>query len=172
MLDELPADFDLRAHYAEVQARLYKAPPARALPATIYPEPIGPKPIVRDVWRFDRASNIAGPVGPIVPERDPRTGAAMPFSTRVRVIVLDVLARHPRVTWGDVLSNRRMGYISLARQIICWRLSKYTIMSLPQIGRVIGGKDHSTVHHAVRKIDRLLAAGKLTIEQTGGRAQP
>jgi hypothetical protein len=170
MLDELPADFDLRAHYAGVRSRM-NAASTRATRVKSYREPIGPLRITRDVLDLSIRQLYGLPIGPKVPERDPRTGELLPPMLRARLLVFDVLFRHPRVTWSDILSSRRMGFISLARQIVCWRLSKFTLMSLPEIGKLIG-KDHTTVLHAVRKIDRLLASGKLTIEQTGGRAQP
>ena len=45
-----------------------------------------------------------------------------------------------------------------------WLCRKFTSRSLPEIGRAFGGRDHTTVLHAVRKIDALVAAGSREIK--------
>ncbi|MEL6734271.1 MAG: chromosomal replication initiator protein DnaA [Pseudomonadota bacterium] len=68
-----------------------------------------------------------------------------------------VVARHYNVSRNDMLSNRRTRVIVLPRQIAMYLSKLLTPRSLPEIGRRFGGRDHTTVLHAVRKIERLLA---------------
>jgi chromosomal replication initiator protein len=53
----------------------------------------------------------------------------------------------------DLLSPRRARSIVVPRQVGMYLAKKMTSRSLPEIGRRFGGRDHSTVLHAVRKID-------------------
>lgn len=53
-------------------------------------------------------------------------------------------------------SARRFHPLVCARQIACWAVSKFTTFSLLQIGRQFGGRDHTTVLHAVRLVDEML----------------
>jgi chromosomal replication initiator protein len=79
-------------------------------------------------------------------------------SSRVRVDdILKVVGRHYNVARTDLLSPRRARNIVMARQVGMYLAKKLTPRSLPEIGRRFGGKDHSTVLHAVRKIEGLLA---------------
>ena len=57
----------------------------------------------------------------------------------------------------DLLSSRRTYGIVRPRQFAMYRAKTETTLSLPMIGRLFGGKDHTTVLHAVRKIESLLA---------------
>jgi chromosomal replication initiator protein len=79
--------------------------------------------------------------------------------SRVRVDdILKVVGRHYNVARTDLLSPRRARNIVMARQIGMYLAKKLTPRSLPEIGRRFGGKDHSTVLHAVRKIEGLLTS--------------
>lgn len=57
---------------------------------------------------------------------------------------------------SDLKSSKKHKNISLPRQIAMFLSRKYTVASFPEIGERFGGKDHSTVIHAVRKIESLL----------------
>ena len=57
---------------------------------------------------------------------------------------------------ADLKSGRKQKKISLPRQIAMYLSRKYTAASYPEIGEKFGGKDHSTVIHAVKKIEGLL----------------
>lgn len=58
---------------------------------------------------------------------------------------------------NDVLSFRRTREIIRPRQIAMYLARQLTRSSLPQIGRYIGGRDHTTVLHGVNKIAELAA---------------
>ncbi len=56
----------------------------------------------------------------------------------------------------DLKSERKQKNIAIPRQIAMFLSRKYTGASFPEIGEKFGGKDHSTVIHAVKKIEKLL----------------
>jgi chromosomal replication initiator protein len=67
--------------------------------------------------------------------------------------IMKVIGRHYNVAKSDLLSPRRARNVVVPRQIGMYLSKKLTSRSLPEIGRRFGGRDHSTVLHAVRKID-------------------
>ena len=73
---------------------------------------------------------------------------------RVRVEDIQrVVSRHYNVPRSDLLSNRRTRIIVRPRQVAMYLAKMMTPRSLPEIGRRFGGRDHTTVLHAVRKIE-------------------
>jgi chromosomal replication initiator protein len=73
---------------------------------------------------------------------------------RVRVEDIQrIVARHFNVPRSDLLSNRRTRTIVRPRQVAMYLAKTLTPRSLPEIGRRFGGRDHTTVLHAVRKIE-------------------
>lgn len=76
---------------------------------------------------------------------------------RVRIDdILQVIGRHYNVSRTDLLSPRRDRSIVRPRQVGMYLAKKLTSRSLPEIGKRFGGRDHSTVLHAVRKIEGML----------------
>ncbi len=61
------------------------------------------------------------------------------------------------VTLTDMVSKRRARLIARPRQVAMYLSKKLTKRSLPDIGRRFGGRDHTTVMHAVKRIDELRA---------------
>ena len=53
---------------------------------------------------------------------------------------------------ADMYSKRRPAHIALARQVAMYLAKELTQKSLPEIGELFGGRDHTTVLHAVRRI--------------------
>lgn len=75
-----------------------------------------------------------------------------------RVKIEDIqkrVATHYNVSRADLLSSRRTAAVVMPRQIAMYLAKSLTLRSLPEIGRRFGGRDHTTVLHAVRKIDNL-----------------
>jgi len=62
-----------------------------------------------------------------------------------------------RVSMTDMTSKRRARAIARPRQVAMYLSKKMTKRSLPDIGRRFGGRDHTTVMHAVKRIDSLRA---------------
>jgi chromosomal replication initiator protein len=78
---------------------------------------------------------------------------------RVRVEeILKLVSVHFNVTRADILSSRRTASVVRPRQIAMYLSKTLTLRSLPEIGRRFGGRDHTTVLHAVRKIEGLIGA--------------
>ena len=71
--------------------------------------------------------------------------------------ILRIISRHYGVSKGDLLSQRRHRSVVWPRQIGMYLAKQLTHRSLPEIGRRFGGRDHTTVLHAIRKIDGLLS---------------
>src|SRR5271166_3916400 len=77
-----------------------------------------------------------------------------------RVKIEDIqklVANHYNVSRADILSSRRTAVVVKPRQVAMFLAKTLTMRSLPEIGRRFGGRDHTTVLHAVRKIEALQA---------------
>lgn len=65
------------------------------------------------------------------------------------------VAKKYNVSRADILSIRRTINLVRPRQVAMYLAKKLTLKSLPEIGRGFGDRDHTTVMHAIRKIERL-----------------
>jgi chromosomal replication initiator protein len=65
------------------------------------------------------------------------------------------VADYYKIKVADMYSKRRPANIALPRQIAMYLAKELTQKSLPEIGELFGGRDHTTVLHAVRKIAEL-----------------
>jgi chromosomal replication initiator protein len=70
------------------------------------------------------------------------------------------VANHFQIRMGDMHSARRSRSVARPRQIAMFLAKQLTQHSLPDIGRRFGGRDHTTVLHAVKKIDELCLIDK------------
>ena len=70
--------------------------------------------------------------------------------------ILRIVSRHFGVSKGDLLSQRRHRSVVWPRQIGMYLAKQMTARSLPEIGRRFGNRDHTTVLHAIRKIEGVL----------------
>jgi chromosomal replication initiator protein len=68
--------------------------------------------------------------------------------------ILRIVSRHFAVSKQDILSQRRHRSVVRPRQIGMYLAKHLTSRSLPEIGRRFGDRDHTTVLHAIRKIDK------------------
>jgi chromosomal replication initiator protein len=76
---------------------------------------------------------------------------------RVRIEDIQrIVSRHYNVSRQELVSNRRTRVIVKPRQIAMYLAKTLTPRSFPEIGRRFGGRDHTTVLHAVRKIEDLI----------------
>jgi chromosomal replication initiator protein len=67
------------------------------------------------------------------------------------------VAEHFNIRLADMHSARRARAVARPRQVAMYLAKQLTARSLPEIGRKFGGRDHTTVMHAVRKVDELRA---------------
>ncbi len=80
-------------------------------------------------------------------------------SKRVKIEdIQKLVATHYSVSRADILSSRRTATVVKPRQVAMFLAKQLTLRSLPEIGRRFGGRDHTTVLHAVRKIEGLCAS--------------
>jgi chromosomal replication initiator protein len=77
-----------------------------------------------------------------------------------RVTIDDIqrrVAEYYNLRMADLLSARRARVVARPRQVAMYLSKQLTTRSLPEIGRKFGGRDHTTVMHAVKKIEELKA---------------
>ncbi len=65
------------------------------------------------------------------------------------------VAEHYNIRQSEMYSSRRARAVARPRQVAMYLSKQLTSRSLPEIGRKFGGRDHTTVMHAVRKIEEL-----------------
>ncbi len=68
------------------------------------------------------------------------------------------VAEHFNIRVADMHSARRARQVARPRQVAMYLAKQLTARSLPEIGRKFGGRDHTTVMHAVKKIEELQAS--------------
>ena len=76
-----------------------------------------------------------------------------------------IVAKHYNVSRADILSLRRTATVVKPRQVAMYLAKSLTPRSLPEIGRRFGGRDHTTVLHAVRKIEGLVGRDSSLAEE-------
>lgn len=92
-------------------------------------------------------------------EKIVRTGGSLnPFGCRE---ILSSVARNFNLRIEDLLGARRRPDFVLARQVAMYICRRKLGLSYPELGRAFGGRDHSTVIHAVKKIHKLLNTDKV-----------
>jgi chromosomal replication initiator protein len=81
------------------------------------------------------------------------------LSVNERKVTVDMIqktvAEHYALKQADLISERRARAVARPRQVAMWLTKQITTRSLPDIGRRFGGRDHTTVLHAVRRIEGL-----------------
>jgi len=70
--------------------------------------------------------------------------------------IQNLVASHFNLNIQELLSQRRSRSLARPRQIAMYLAKQYTTNSLPDIGRKFSNRDHTTVIHAVKKIDELI----------------
>ncbi len=96
-------------------------------------------------------------IADLVGTREPR---------RIRIEdIQKVVATHYNVSKQDLLSARRTRAIVRPRQIAMYLAKTMTPRSFPEIGKRFGGRDHTTVLHAVRKVEELAAADEALAQE-------
>jgi len=70
--------------------------------------------------------------------------------------IQNIVAAYFNINLQEMLSPRRSRSLARPRQIAMYLSKQYTTNSLPEIGRKFSNRDHTTVIHAVKKIDELI----------------
>lgn len=71
--------------------------------------------------------------------------------------IQEAVVQHYHLTKRDMIANRRARRVVMPRQIAMYLAKQLTLRSLPEIGKLFGGRDHTTVLHAVRKIEKAVS---------------
>ncbi len=74
--------------------------------------------------------------------------------------IQDTVAAHFKLDTVELLSVKRDRHLARPRQIAMSLAKQLTTLSLPDLGRAFGGRDHTTVLHAVRKVEELRQADR------------
>jgi len=74
------------------------------------------------------------------------------------------VAEHFGIKLSDMHSARRARVVARPRQVAMYLAKQLTPRSLPEIGRRFGGRDHTTVMHAIKKIEELRAQDSIMSE--------
>ncbi|MFM9851638.1 MAG: chromosomal replication initiator protein DnaA [Sphingomonadaceae bacterium] len=97
----------------------------------------------------------------ITPEFAEDVLADMFRASRRRITIDEIQKRvsdHFKIRNAEMVSARRAREVARPRQIAMYLAKQLTPRSLPEIGRRFGGRDHTTVIHAVRQIEKLRAS--------------
>ena len=91
------------------------------------------------------------------------------FAIQDRQISIDniqrTVAEYYKIKNSDILSKRRNRNIARPRQMAMFLAKQLTSHSLPEIGEAFGGRDHTTVLHACRRIKALMEDGVAELEE-------
>jgi chromosomal replication initiator protein len=113
---------------------------------------------------LNRVAAYAGLVNqPVTLEFTRATLADLLRSHEKKLSIEDIqrkVAEHYRLKLSDLLCARRAREVARPRQIAIYHAKKLTPRSLPEIGRRFGGRDHTTVMHAVKRIEQLRVADR------------
>lgn len=137
---EFSTGAEMIAHYAAIKRRRE----AMRAPA---PKP-KPRPVVC-------APKII-PEPPLVPPQPPedRELVFRPLTMRQ---ICNAVSRRAKIGIRDIASTRRHANVVRPRQMAMYLIKTLTTFSFPQIGRFLGGRDHTTILHGVKKIEHLRA---------------
>lgn len=69
--------------------------------------------------------------------------------------ILREVARYYNVKVNDLVGDRKLKGIVVPRQVAMYLARKHTNLSFPDLGRAFGGRDHSTIQHACKKIKEM-----------------
>lgn len=70
--------------------------------------------------------------------------------------IIDSISRHFRIASGDLCGSSRKANFVYPRQILMYLLRQELDLPLMGIGKIVGGRDHSTVLYGIEKIDKLI----------------
>jgi len=76
-------------------------------------------------------------------------------------ILISLIASAFGLSADDLTGPSRMRHIVLARQAACWVLRQASPLSQTEIGRLLGGRDHTTIGYSIAQIERRIASDPL-----------
>ena len=136
-----------------LQAAIFRAQCAKRTPDTRRWPVKAPEPILEDVNSAEhKLDELRWKHNAFVSAE-----ASWRVEGRITVTMIKrVAARYYNLDYAHMWSHRRTANLVRPRQIAMYLSRSLTAASLPEIGRRMGGRDHTTVLHGYRKITRLL----------------
>lgn len=159
---------DLARAY-KAHKRLMQGPPRKRAPARdpaadagtpiTYPNPAIPAGEVAAIARKRDWMIVAR-----APQASAAAASAGAEDAEPQRILLDrtmrVVCAHYSVTRREINSQRRTEDVVRPRQVAMYLAKALTPLSYPDIGRRLGGRDHTTILHAVKKIEKLIKSDR------------
>lgn len=147
-----------RAFYPQPPRVPMRRPPPRAVRVYLNPIEINRPP--RAVRVYDKPLVIA----PLSARQAAMAAEAAAVEALVakRLFVADIIfaaCGYFDVARADMVGQTRQPQVSRPRHVVMYLAKELTGRSLPEIGRLLGGRDHTTILHGVRKIARLIELG-------------
>ncbi|MEN5147197.1 helix-turn-helix domain-containing protein [Brevundimonas diminuta] len=118
-----------------------------------------PVEVLRAAYPAKREPYRHVPLARPVTAEDWRAGRVGQVRIPYRISATDIIATvaaHFDLPEAAVTGRRRTGEIARPRQIAMYLCRQHTPLSFPEIARALGGKDHTTIIHGVRRIEELL----------------
>lgn len=129
------------------------------------------RPAINATWRHDDialppAADLCEDSRPKTPIMETiRDCSALEVKTFFMSDTIRLVAKYYGISGLEIISERRSAPVVRARQVAMWICKNTTRHSLPAIGRAMGGRDHTTILHGLRKIDALLKTDDLLASQ-------
>ena len=77
-------------------------------------------------------------------------------------LIIEVVSEHFRISIDQMISKNRRTNVAKPRQIAMFLCKEMTTSPLDTIGALLGGRDHSTIIHGIRKIEMEYASDSFT----------
>jgi chromosomal replication initiator protein len=87
------------------------------------------------------------------------------FMALDRALILPIVTNHYKLTEAELLGNSRPEHIVWPRHVACYLLRKFTDMSLVEIGKAMGGRDHGSVMNAISRVKDAMETDKAKRQQ-------
>jgi hypothetical protein len=139
---------DYAARKRRLSALRYE-PPAPPPP----PEP-PPPPSLNEILSCYRL--VIDTLDPVIDFAAARFAASMKPRRSAWSITIAIIKRETGVRRFEIEGQCRTHGIVQARMMACWLMRLAAKRTFPQIGRLIGGRDHTTVMHSVRRIEAMI----------------
>ncbi len=157
VVDIQPTTYDLRLGILEAKcAQLKASVPQKVLEFLAQKITSNVRELEGALNRIAAHANLVG--RPITVENTQEVLHDLLKANDKKVTIEDIqrkVSEHYNIKIADLHSARRSRAIARPRQVAMYLSKKLTTKSLPEIGRKFGGKDHTTVIHAVKKIEEL-----------------
>lgn len=148
--------------YKAIRAKFFNVPSAGGFAAKPRKVEVAPPPVPEPIEEVIAAVEEVEPIVDAIVEP-----VDVPFKPPAYVNdVLAFIVKRFGITLLDMTSERRTANLVKPRQIAMWLAKDITKRSLPYIGTRMGGRDHTTILHGIRKIERLRECDPTMREET------